>query len=209
MTKESSQLIEDAACAVLCGGRARRMGADKAFVHWRGRPIIQHVIDAASRVFSNVVLSIRDGNRLGELGLPIVRDILDLPSPLAGIHAVLKTIEQDRAVIIAVDMPLIDPRLLRFLATVAPEADVAVPRIRGFFEPLLAVYSTRCAPFIEKGLKSGSRKVIGFFEDVNVHVVEQAEIEAIDPQLRSFVNVNSQADLKELEATHAPIEIED
>ena len=34
---------------ILAAGRSRRMGENKLLLHWQGKPILQHVVDAAAR----------------------------------------------------------------------------------------------------------------------------------------------------------------
>jgi molybdopterin-guanine dinucleotide biosynthesis protein A len=96
-------------------------------------------------------------------------------------------------------MPLILPAVLRLMARFETDADVVAPRIRGFYEPLLAIYSTRCLPYIEFRFARGDRKVVSFYQDVKVAALEQAEFEAVDPTLRSFININTKSGLREAE----------
>lgn len=199
MTDVSNRLIDDVACAVLCGGRSRRMGFDKAGALLQGRELIDHVLEKVTGLFTRVMLSGRDPSTCAREGFPVVIDQHDVPTPLAGIHASLKALGRGRLMVVAVDMPFVSPQVLRLLAGYAPKADVVVPRIHGYLEPLLAVYSTRCIQAIENRFAAGDAKVTGFYDDVEVVQVDQASIARVDRTLRSFFNINSPDALEQAE----------
>jgi len=198
--KESMDIIDDVTCVILCGGRSTRMGTDKTVVAFQGKALLEHVINIAQSAFSNVVISIHDSSPSENAGLPIIRDKLQVSSPLSGIHAALREVKTDRIIVFAVDMPLVKRELLHLLSTIDPKADVVVPRIQGYLEPLLAVYSVRCADFIEKRFHNGERKVVCFYDDVNVKIIEEEELAIVDRKLRSFININNKAGLRAIEA---------
>jgi molybdenum cofactor guanylyltransferase len=177
------------------------MGANKALLEFVGRPLISHVIRAASSVFEHVVISARDADPYRRFGLPIVLDELTVPSPLAGIHAVLTKAKTERVFVVAADLPLVLPEVLRLIATTHPEADMAVPKLNEFFEPLLACYSRKCVPFIESHFALGDRKVASFFGDegLNMETIGETELRAVDPELDSLFNVNTRANLQKAE----------
>jgi molybdopterin-guanine dinucleotide biosynthesis protein A len=62
-------------------------------------------------------------------------------------------------------------------------------------QPFPAVYSKSCLDKIGKRLEKGWLGISRFFGTVNVRYVEQAECQSFDPQLLSFLNINSPADL--------------
>jgi len=198
--KMENSLIEDVTCVILCGGRSLRMGTDKTVIPFKGKALLEHVIKTAKEVFKNIAVSIRDISPCENAGLPIIKDEFEVQSPLSGIHACLKNVNTDRIVVFAVDMPLVKPDVLRLLTRYDKSADVVIPRIQGYLEPLLASYSTNCIEFIEKRYNEGFRKVVSFFDDVNVRVIDEKELVKVDPKLRSFININNKAGLKAIEA---------
>ena len=191
MIDATPKKIDDVICVILCGGRSRRMGTDKAMVMLNGRPLVSYVLETVRTVYSNILISVRGPSPCESLGLPMVQDRLPVPSPLSGIHAALCHIGSGRLQTVAVDMPLVCPDVLRLLADFDPGADVVVPKIRGQFEPLLAVYSTKCVPAIEALFARGDRKVTGFYRDVRVSEVSRGTLEKVDPGLESLQNINS------------------
>ncbi|MGO8820567.1 MAG: molybdenum cofactor guanylyltransferase, partial [Desulfomonilaceae bacterium] len=62
-------------------------------------------------------------------------------------------------------------------------------------EPLHAVYSARCIPFIEKLMQRGNLKIKKLFNEVDMLEIEQQELATIDPCLQFHINVNTPTDL--------------
>jgi molybdopterin-guanine dinucleotide biosynthesis protein A len=60
-----------------------------------------------------------------------------------------------------------------------------------YIEPLHAAYRRTCLPAIEAAVSAGQRRIVSFFPHVRVRYVTPAEVASIDPDLRSFCNVNA------------------
>ena len=48
----------------------------------------------------------------------------------------------------------------------------------------------------QRAIQSEQRRVIAFFNDVNIRFLDQSEIEVYDPDGQSFININTPADLQ-------------
>ena len=67
----------------------------------------------------------------------------------------------------------------------------------GKFEPLHAVYSKKLIPEIEKAFEKGRCSVLTpVFEMQDVVFVEISEIRELDPELRTFANINTVEDME-------------
>jgi len=181
---------------ILSGGSSRRMGQDKGRILLYGRPLIAHVCRTLESVCSQIMIVAQTHQDFSFLGHPVVHDNIPGYGSLMGLYTGLRWAETDRILVLACDMPFVRPQVLRLLTTVAPQADVVVPRINGYLEPLLAVYSKACLKPIESMIKRSEKCVYDFFPDVRVREVHQKEIEVLDPGLHSFVNINTPQDLE-------------
>jgi len=124
----------------------------------------------------------------------------DPPSgPLGGLAAGLAAMEHDLAIVVACDMPLLNPDLLRYLIERAAGVDAAVPLTGQEFEPLHAAYRRSCLPAIRRRLANDQRRVVSFFGDVRVIAVPEAEWRLIDPDGQSLSNLNTPDDLARLQ----------
>jgi molybdopterin-guanine dinucleotide biosynthesis protein A len=187
-----------AAGIILAGGRGERMGRrDKGLLRVAGTPVVERVRQALAPVFGEIVLSARDPGPYRPFGLPHAPDLFQARSSLTGIHGGLSAIQADYGFVVACDAPFPRPALIGLLLQhVQPGVDVVIPRLgRGFREPLFAVYSRRCLPFMAEQLSRGDCKIIRFFPQVNVVEVEEGELRSADPELISFVNANTPREL--------------
>ncbi len=181
--------------AIQAGGSSSRMGMDKSFVPYQGRPMIEVVREQVRDLGDELFVITNNPEPYAYLYLPLYPDLYRDHGPLAGIHTALAAATHSHVLMVACDMPLLNKPLLRYLISLKESADVVVPRWGRFPEPLHAVYSKTCLPAIEPYLKARKLKIIRFYADVAVRYVDREEIEPFDPQGRSFTNVNAPGDL--------------
>lgn len=187
---------------ILAGGLGTRMGhVKKAFLEVGGRTVLDRLLAVYRPLFSEIVISAREGADFASYGLPVAEDRFEARSSLTGIHAGLDAMTATHGFFAACDAPFLQPGLVeRLLSEVSPDADVVIPmKEDGYREPLCAVYSKRCQPFIEAQLGRGDFKIIQFFEHVVVKEVPIARLQPGDPDQVSFFNVNSPDDLRQAE----------
>lgn len=191
-------LKQPISAAVLAGGQSRRMGVDKALLEFDGIPLLTRAIEAVSSVSDDVCV-VGDRAAYHRFGVPVVEDAFPGTGTLGGIATALRNAQQDHVLVVACDMPLLNVDLLQALADEPRDYDVLVPKLAGerrrqaggkTFEPLHAIYAKSCLPSIEARLQNDEYKVVGFFEDVDVRVVDEEWLRRVDPELRSFVNTN-------------------
>ncbi|MFN7925522.1 MAG: molybdenum cofactor guanylyltransferase [Bryobacteraceae bacterium] len=154
---------------VLAGGRSSRMGRDKALLDAGGRTLLERVA-AAVREAAGSVTVIAPPERYRHLGLPIIADARPGEGPLAGIEAALDASEAEWNLIVACDMPNLEPevlgRLLEFACASAADC-VAGLSERGP-EPLLAAYHRRALPAVRAALDAGERRVTSALDALQV-----------------------------------------
>jgi molybdenum cofactor guanylyltransferase len=184
------------AAAILAGGKATRMGGrQKAFLEIDGRRIVDRQLEVLRPLFEEILVVANDPAPWRELRLPVHPDVVSAQGPLAGILTAIEAARADAVVVVACDMPFLDPRALAMLRDAPPEADVVVPVVDGRPEPLHARYSRRCAPEIRRRLEGGDLKIARFFDAVATQAIDEATLRALDPKLRFLTNVNAPDDL--------------
>ncbi|WP_243544793.1 molybdenum cofactor guanylyltransferase [Pseudodesulfovibrio tunisiensis] len=185
---------------ILAGGLGSRMGnVRKAFLEIRGRRILDRLLDVYRPLFPEIVISAREAEPFADYGLPVALDAFAARSSLTGIHAGLARMTATHGFFAACDAPFLQPGLVsRLLEQVRPEDDVVVPlKTDGYREPLCAVYSRRCLPFIQDQLERGDYKIINFFPHVSVREVPVQLLQSGDPEFVSFINVNTPEELEQ------------
>jgi molybdopterin-guanine dinucleotide biosynthesis protein A len=179
---------------VLAGGASRRMGRDKRFLDLDGESLLARVLARLRPLVSELIVVTRDPEPLAGLGARVVTDRYPGMGVLAGVHAGLSAARNAWAFVVAGDMPLLNPALLRAMAEMADAAttDAVVPCWNGMFEPLHGLYRVAaCAPAAERVLLAGRRRIIAFYSEVRVHAIPEADVRCWDPSGDSFCNVNT------------------
>lgn len=182
--------------AVVAGGGSRRMGRDKAWLDLGdGTPIVLRATTVLAGVADEVFIVANDP-AFEALSLRVVPDRYQGGGALGGIATAVAAAAHDVVLVAACDMPFLSAAVWRLLIQLAPGHDVVVARVGGELETLHAVYAKSCLGAMESALRSRRMRVISFFPDVRVREVGEDEIRAADPQLRSFINVNTPEELE-------------
>ncbi len=138
------------------------------------------------------------------LSVEVVPDRVAKAGPLGGIHAALTAAADcDAVVCVAGDLPFVAPALLEALRDRAPGADAVAPRAAGGIEPLCARYARGLLPGVDARLRAGALAVHALLEGLMVEWIEGAALTALDPDGRSFFNINTPEDLRRAEALAA------
>lgn len=181
---------------VQAGGRSTRMGgAPKALVELGGRRLIERVVGVVREVVDDVLIVTNTPDLYRFLDLPMVPDVFADGGSLGGIYSGLAAAPGEAAFTVACDMPFLCAAVARLVVDRAGEADVVVPRAADQLQTLHALYGKRCLPAMEARLRAGRLKVSGFFDEVRVLEVTEAEVARhADPAL-VFMNVNTPEEL--------------
>jgi molybdopterin-guanine dinucleotide biosynthesis protein A len=189
--------VPTVAVAILAGGRARRLGgAIKPLLIVEGRRIIDRQLDVLGPLFATIVLVANEPAPFAGLDLAIIPDRVGPGhGPLGGIDAALACLAPSfqSVVCVAGDMPFLQPAVQRARRD-APPALAVVPRIAGRPEPLCARYDRSFAPIVAGALAAGQLAVHALLARSGVAFIEEPALRGLDPELRTFVNVNTPAD---------------
>jgi molybdopterin-guanine dinucleotide biosynthesis protein A len=101
--------------------------------------------------------------------------------------------------ILAVDMPFLQPAFLRYLVAQARDhtAAVVVPAVGKCLQPLCAVYRREFAEAAERSLAADNNGIERLFAEVQTRVVEQEEWERYGFSEEMFRNLNTAVDWQE------------
>lgn len=176
---------------ILAGGKSRRMGRNKALLDLAGRPMIAVVAEQLRDVADEIIIAADQTELYQPFADRCVPDRFPQVGTLAGIHAGLMAALNPLAIVVGCDMPFLNPAVLRWFLDAAAGVDVVILRRGEWVEPLHAVYAKSCLPAIEDVIRAGRRRVISFFDAVQVRYVDPVEIAQLDPALRSFENINT------------------
>ena len=188
---------------VLAGGKSLRLGHDKVFETVGDQNLLDLVIDRVAPLSRETILVTASNNALVKSdkysGLKAVTDIYPGKGPLGGVYTGLITSNSFCNLVVASDMPFLNPALLRHMMEVLADFDLVVPRVDDLVEPLHAIYTKNCLEPMERLLKQDKLPIHRLFPMVRTRYVEADEIEPFDPEHLSFFNINTRADLLKAE----------
>jgi molybdopterin-guanine dinucleotide biosynthesis protein A len=190
---------------VLAGGKSQRMGADKAFLEVGGIPTVQRVLDVLELLSDDLIIVTNSRKRYEGLPGRLVSDVYRGKGALGGIYSGLLAARHGYAIVVACDMPFLNPRLLRYLVGLAAGYDVVVPDLGDRrLETTHAVYAKTCLEPIKQLLLADQLKITKLFPLVRVRYVGREEMLEIAPRLLSFLNMNTPADWQEVQQLADP-----
>lgn len=185
----------DVTAFVLTGGKSTRMGEDKAGLRLsNGMTLIEHALATCGAVSGRVgILGPRSRYGAYAWAGEIVEDVFPERGPLGGIHAALAATSTEWNIVLAVDLPGVNPALLRWLLEDARKSGklITVPNVGGQQQPLCAVYRRGFREIAEQALKDNRNKVNGSFPPGDTRVISEQELAAAGFNPEMFANVNT------------------
>ena len=179
---------------ILAGGRASRMGGlDKGLMHFRGQPLVAHVIARLQPQVDELLINAnRETDTYARLGYPVITDTLSgFHGPLAGLQSGLAQARHPLVVMVPCDAPFLPTDLVARLkaALAQQEVDLAVATTNGRRQPVFSMMHARLLPQLTDYLTQDGRKVDAWYDRLKV-----AEV-AFDDQVDAFANLNTPDDL--------------
>lgn len=198
---------------ILVGGSSRRMGQDKALLPVGNQRLIDRVVSLVGAVADDLLVVASGAERYRSPHWRVVQDAFPGAGSLGGLYSGLQAARYSYAVAVAVDMPFLNPDLLRYLIRVGRDWDATVPQVNPFrlsarpgrdghaptardadLQPLHAVYHRRVAIAIRECIRQGDLRMISFLPLVRVRLVSNEETARYDPEGLSFFNANTPDD---------------
>ena len=192
----------DVTASILAGGKSTRMGTDKAFVEFEGRPLLARALDLGRSVSADVRI-IGSKEKFASFA-SVVEDVFRGCGPLAGIHAALLASPTDLNLILAVDTPFIPRAFLGYLIERSKQASelAVVPHCDGHWQPLCAIYRKEFAVAAENALRAGRNKIDPLFGLVPTRTIRQEELKNAGFGFHMFQNLNTPEELKSHQGIH-------
>jgi molybdopterin-guanine dinucleotide biosynthesis protein A len=192
---------------IQAGGRSTRMGGEpKALLEVGGRRIIERVLAAVAPAVDDMLIVTNTPDLYAFLGLPMIPDAFPDHGSLGGIFSGLAAAKGDAAFTVACDMPFLHPAVVRLVTGRAGEADVVIPRVGDVLETMHAAYAKACLPAMEARLRDGRFKIVGFFPDVRVLEIPEADVARHRAPDVLFMNVNTPEELARARALAAELD---
>lgn len=174
----------EAAGFVLAGGGSTRMGRDKALLPYRGRTLVEVIASAVQNATGSAII-VGNPDRYAYTGFPVCADHIVGCGPIGGLFTALSITAMDWNLVVACDMPMLSPAMLRSLlerAFESPAACVVAAGPDGKRHALCAVYHRRCLPAVDRAIRASRLKMGELLVDLDAVSV------ALDPAALANVN---------------------
>lgn len=178
---------------ILAGGLSRRMGRDKAALPAGDGTLVEHIARHLAPVVDETIVA--GGSFRPNLEtVRVIDDRYAGQGPLAGMHAGFTAARHRHVWVVACDLPDVEPSMVALLLGLAGNYEAVVPRIDHEPQGVCALYVRALASRIEAMLDAGERSIKTLLAASKVRYVVPEELRAVDPDLRSFRNINTPAD---------------
>lgn len=192
---------------ILAGGASNRVGKDKGLLDFKGKPLINWVIEAVKPLTGQiyVVCSGKQASAYDRstTGVQVIKDLYPEKSPLIGLISGLKAVKTGYAFITACDMPFIKTELVSFLFEQAKghEGSIIV-KSDGWIEPFLSVLNVSSSlTEADRLYRTGDYRLRMVMRNLlNIKYIHVETVREIDPNLSSLIDIDTLQKLRELES---------
>ncbi|UJL46714.1 molybdenum cofactor guanylyltransferase [Virgibacillus sp. NKC19-16] len=179
---------------ILAGGMSRRFGSPKAFAEKDGVPFYQHSI-ASLKPFVTSTLIVTNPKlqplfKQEDESIPVVNDLDSYlgQGPLAGIYTAMETSRSEWYIVIPIDVPFMETRVIEELVrAIDSDVDAIIPVVSGKMQPLISIFHHSLKDKIKNQLDNGERAVDLLLKRRNVNYIQ------LDRE-KAFININHQSD---------------
>ena len=193
---------------VLAGGASTRLGKDKGLLPLANRSLITYVLDATKYLFKETLVVVSSQVQAKEYAksvpsdVQVVIDSNNMHSPLVGALTGFECAHGEYSLVLSCDTPFVSKEILSLLLELCTNKSAAIPRWpNGYTEPLQATYSTRLAEEAARdALNEGRLRMQALLDNLRgIRFISTLVLQQLDPELRTFFNVNTLVDLKKAE----------
>ncbi len=193
---------------ILAGGFSSRFGQDKGLLQLANRSLVRHVLDATTSIVDERIIVVssqaqaENYKKTLDSNVRILVDDTKLHGPLVGASTGFKEASGKYSLLLPCDTPFLSKNVLSFLFDLSMNRVATIPRWpNGYIEPLHAVYYTKAAlDAAGNSLSVGEVNMRSMVDRLRgIRYVSTLVLQQLDPDLRTFFNVNTPLDLKKAE----------
>ena len=200
---------KDLTVAILAGGNSARFNSQKSLAEFRGRPLLTHMVDIAKHLSPLVLIVVSSEEQARALektvdnGTFVIDPEDSVMSALTGAVTAFEYTETKYTLLLPVDTPLASIKLLKAIVLLIPGHGAVVPTWpSGYIEPLHSIYLAEHA-YIHgvQSLDNGKFSMKDLLDSLsNVLNVSTDVLMEFDPELNTFINMNTIEDLQSFQS---------
>jgi len=191
--------IDHISGVLLAGGKSRRMGQDKRNLMISGKSLFNHVLHVLESVFSEIIIVVATiSSVVDQMKHRVVTDLIPDKGSAGGLYTGLTFSSNPQVFAVACDMPFLNPAVIQKVCSLSSSTDVTMVKLSNGLHPMHSVYSKQCLPVLRRMIKADQLRIQDLLlqKDLKTKILGQEVVQEIDPQFKSFLNVNTPADLE-------------
>ena len=177
-------------CAIMAGGKNKRMGRHKAFLDYRGRKFIELIRENMHTWFDDIFIVTNDKDLFSDYYDPVFEDIIPDIGPLGALYTALTMSGTEYVFCVACDMPYPNDSLISKLIQASYDRyyDCLVPRGERGLEPLFALYRKSLLNLIREEITSIQLKISDIYTKCQTRYID------IPCDIQDIININTPED---------------
>ena len=172
------------------GGKSTRFGSEK----WKaklGNHIVLDNIWNACNIFKKRKLIGKKKPK--QINKTFILDIYNYCAPIVGIHTAITNSKTNWILILSCDLPLINEKCLKFIwDSKTEQVDAVVPVVKKRIQPLCSLYNIDILSQLNYFINKQNFSLHNFLKSIDTQFINMDHYE------RSFLNMNTQDDLKKI-----------
>ncbi|MCF8451852.1 MAG: molybdenum cofactor guanylyltransferase [Pedobacter sp.] len=120
------------------------MGRDKGLMPFKGKPLIQYVIEQLMPAVKSIVL-VANNQEYKDFGLEVIGDYIKDIGPAGGIYTALRHTDASCNFIVGCDMPFVTTAAVEFIIQSSVQSQITLPVYHQTIEPLFGIYTKECS----------------------------------------------------------------
>jgi molybdopterin-guanine dinucleotide biosynthesis protein A len=196
--------MHSASAIILAGGQSRRMGRPKSALVFGNSTILARLIAELGHSFDDILIvaapqqseavPVENLLRTVPPSVRVLHDPIAYQGAAVALARGLAAAANEVVFACSCDLPLLRAEVVHALYAMLNDYEAVIPQINGKPQPLCALYRRSVAGVIEARLASGENRLIGITGGLRAYRPGDQELRRIDPELRSFMNVNTPED---------------
>lgn len=203
----------DRSAIILACGSSSRFNIDKGLLELDGKLLISHMVDAVKDLVKEVIVVTSSQEFAGKYAklvsskVKFVVDVCESKGPLVGALKGFEAANGEYLALLPFGNPFVSKDVLSLLFDCCVGKSAVIPRYTNMeIEPLHAVYNTKNAFEAAKEAFAENEDDMQAMVDKlrGVRYISTMVIEQLDPDLKTFFNINTPLDLKKAEVMIKP-----
>ena len=175
------------------------MGQDKRNLMISGTSLFNHGLHVLESVFSEIIIVFATMSQVVDtMSHRVVTDLIPDKGSAGGLYTGLTYASNPQAFAVACDMPFLNPAVIRKVCQLSDSQDVTMVKLSNGLHPMHSVYSKQCIPVLRDMINAGHLRIQDLLlqKDLKTKLLGPEAVQEIDPQFKSFLNVNTPADFE-------------